>query len=79
MPKTVHTAFSHGAVERIRRQCMRQGMTAWKLSKQSGVSLGVCQRLLAGTVQQPSFEVMAMVAQSLGLSLDYLAGFIPGR
>jgi len=57
--------------ERVQHVRRRLGLTQYQLARKAGVSFAVISRLETGS-QSVSAERLAVIAELLGLSLDYL-------
>ena len=53
----------------MQKYCKKNNITAYKLSKISGVSLTYCYRLLRGEMNNPSISTINRIAIALGLEI----------
>ncbi|WP_423237126.1 helix-turn-helix domain-containing protein [Clostridium vincentii] len=56
-------------MEFLQRYCKNNNITAYKLSRTSGVSLTYCYRMLRGEMNNPSISTMNRIAMSFGLKI----------
>jgi transcriptional regulator with XRE-family HTH domain len=73
MPTTTATrqALLAARLEAVMR---RQGLSVRQLALRAGLPLSVVQKLIAGEGRQTSVWTLAQLADTLAVSLDYLAG-----
>src|SRR5579885_223371 len=66
---------SHQVIRhRLRHELDRHGITAVQLARKAGVKTSFIYDILNGKSTNPSTVKLAMVAESLGINLSYLAG-----
>jgi transcriptional regulator with XRE-family HTH domain len=51
-----------------------KGMTQADLARKSGLSTAVVSQIVSGKTKDPRLSNVVMIANALGVSLDYLAG-----
>ncbi|WP_396136465.1 helix-turn-helix domain-containing protein [Clostridium sp. SHJSY1] len=56
-------------IEYLQKYCKENNITAYKLSRISGVSNTYCYRLLRGEMNNPSISTINRIAISLGLNV----------
>src|SRR5712691_8235684 len=59
---------------RLEAVMRRQGLSVRQLALRAGLPLSVVQKLIAGEGRQTSVWTLAQLADTLAVSLDYLAG-----
>ena len=64
----------HILSERLRQEMQRQGLSAMELARRAGVKNSFIYDILNGKSRHPSTVTLAPVAETLGVSLAYLAG-----
>jgi transcriptional regulator with XRE-family HTH domain len=63
-------------IDKIRALCKEQGITIAELERRAGIGNGVVARW---KTSKPSYERVALVADVLGVSPDYLLGAVDDR
>ncbi|MBD7912062.1 helix-turn-helix domain-containing protein [Clostridium cibarium] len=60
-------------IEYLQKYCKENNITAYKLSKVSGVSNTYCYKLLRGKMSNPSISTINRISMALGLNIsDFL-------
>lgn len=60
--------------DRIQALMDRKGLTAYRLAKETGVSYTGIAKIISGSSKKPQMESVSVIADFLGVSLDYLRG-----
>lgn len=59
---------------RVLTQMGKRGISIPKLAQQAGLPLSTVQKIVAGKSKQPSLWTIRKLADTLDVSIDYLAG-----
>lgn len=60
--------------DRIQSLMDKKGLTAYRLAKDTGVSYTGITKIITGSSKKPQMESISVIADYLGVSLDYLRG-----
>lgn len=58
--------------EKLKKYCEENSISAYKLSKLSGVSMTYCYRLLKDEMKNPSISTLNRIAIALGVKIEEL-------